>query len=44
MAGAKLLEQKLQALNFQGQLHIFEGGHEIPLKVINEVKDFITSL
>ncbi len=44
IAGAKLLEQKLHDLNFQGHLHVFEGGHEIPLKVINEVKDFITSL
>lgn len=44
MAGAKQLEQKLKSLNFQGELHVFEGGHEIPLKVINEVKEFISSL
>jgi phospholipase/carboxylesterase len=42
--GAKLLEEKLNALNFQGYLHTFEGGHEIPAKVINEVKDFLQSL
>lgn len=39
--GAKLLEEKLQGLNFQGKLHIFDGGHEIPMKVINEVKSFL---
>lgn len=42
--GAKLLEDKLKALNFQGSLHVFEGGHEIPMKVINEVKSFLCSL
>ena len=42
--GAKLLEEKLNALNFQGHLHTFEGGHEIPAKVIGEVKNFLDSL
>jgi len=42
--GAELLEDKLKALNFQGHLHVFEGGHEIPMKVINEVKSFLHSL
>jgi phospholipase/carboxylesterase len=44
LTGAKLLENKLQALNFQGKLHVFEGGHEIPMKVINEVKSFLQNL
>lgn len=39
--GAKDLERKLQSLNFQGKLHSFVGGHEIPPKVINEVKSFL---
>jgi phospholipase/carboxylesterase len=38
--GAKDLEQKLHALNFQGSLHTFDGGHEIPPKVIHEVKNW----
>lgn len=42
--GAKLLESKLQGLNFQGSLSVFEGGHEIPMKVINEVKAFLKSI
>ncbi len=44
LTGAKLLENKLQALNFQGKLHVFEGGHEIPMKVIHEVKSFLQNL
>lgn len=44
LKGAQLLEDKLKGLNFQGHLHIFEGGHEIPMKVINEVKQFLHSL
>lgn len=39
--GAKDLEQKLQSMNFQGKLHTFRGGHEIPMSVINEVKTFL---
>jgi phospholipase/carboxylesterase len=44
LAGAKSLESKLLSLNFQGKLHVFEGGHEIPMKVINEVKTFLRTL
>ncbi len=44
LAGAKLLEDKLRNLNFQGSLHVFEGGHEIPVKVIGEVKNFLNKL
>lgn len=44
LQGAQLLEDKLKGLNFQGSLHVFEGGHEIPMKVINEVKSFLHSL
>lgn len=39
--GARDLEQKLQMLGFQGKLHTFRGGHEIPMSVINEVKSFL---
>lgn len=39
--GAQNLEKKLQSLNFQGKLHVFKGGHEIPMSVINEVKNFL---
>lgn len=42
--GAKALEQKLHSLNFKGKLHLFNGGHEIPYSVINEVKSFLHSL
>jgi phospholipase/carboxylesterase len=44
LKGAQLLEAKLKELNFQGHLHVFEGGHEIPMKVINEVKTFLHAL
>ena len=44
LKGAKLLEEKLHSLNFQGQLHIFDGGHEIPSQVIGEVKSFLSHL
>ena len=44
LKGAQLLEDKLKGLNFNGHLHTFEGGHEIPMKVINEVKSFLHSL
>jgi phospholipase/carboxylesterase len=44
LLGAKLLEEKLQGLNFQGKLHVFDGGHEIPMKVIQEVKSFLHQL
>lgn len=39
--GAKDLEAKLRALNFQGSLHSFSGGHEIPPTVIHDVKTFL---
>ncbi len=41
LEGAKDLEKKLLSLNFSGKLHIFEGGHEIPTSVIQEVKKFL---
>lgn len=41
LEGAKDLERKLQCLNFTGRLHTFEGGHEIPPKVIQEVRKFL---
>lgn len=41
LEGAKDLEKKLHSLNFQGKLHVFNGGHEIPMSVINEVKTFL---
>lgn len=44
LKGAQLLETKLRELNFQGQLSVFEGGHEIPMKVITEVKSFLSNL
>jgi phospholipase/carboxylesterase len=44
LAGAKLLESKLQGLGFQGKMTTFEGGHEIPMKVIQEVKSFLNSI
>lgn len=39
--GAQALEKKLQALNFQGKLSTFRGGHEIPPQVVREVGDFL---
>lgn len=44
LEGAKLLEKKLQSLNFQGKLSVFSGGHEIPMSVINEVSVFLDTL
>lgn len=41
VAGAHALEQKLQSLEFQGELKVFPGGHEIPPSVINDVKKFL---
>ena len=40
--GAKELETKLLNLGFQGKLVTFQGGHEIPMSVINGVKTFLT--
>lgn len=44
LTGAQLLEQKLQSLNFQGRLSVFDGGHEIPMQVIQEVKSFLSQI
>jgi phospholipase/carboxylesterase len=44
LAGAKMLEEKLIAMDFNGSLHEFNGGHEIPPEVVNQVKKFISSL
>jgi phospholipase/carboxylesterase len=41
LSGAKRLEEKLLSLHLKGKLRVFEGGHEIPHSVINEVKDFL---
>lgn len=41
LSGAKQLENKLHGLNFKGKLTTFEGGHEIPYSVINDVKSFL---
>ncbi len=38
---AKELEEKLLSLNFKGKLHSFQGGHEIPMSVIHEVRNFL---
>lgn len=39
--GAKELEKKLHELNFQGKLHVFNGGHEIPPSTVSEVRTFL---
>jgi phospholipase/carboxylesterase len=44
IAGARLLEEKLLSLNFQGKLFAFEGGHEIPMDVIRGVKNFLATI
>ncbi len=41
ICGAKLLHEKLLSLNFSGTMSIFDGGHEIPMSVIDEVKSFL---
>jgi phospholipase/carboxylesterase len=41
LEGAKALEKKLQTMNFQGKLHTFRGGHEIPPQVVKEVGEFL---
>lgn len=40
--GARKLNLKLQGLGFKGEIDLFRGGHEIPLKVIEEVKSFLS--
>lgn len=42
LEGARALEKKLQGLGFQGKLHVFQGGHEIPPQVVREVSDFLS--
>lgn len=42
IAGAKQLNEKLLSLGFQGKMSVFEGGHEIPMNVIHEVKAFLS--
>jgi phospholipase/carboxylesterase len=44
LSGAKMLEEKLKSYNFQGQLKVFNGGHEIPMEVIHDVKAFIGAM
>jgi phospholipase/carboxylesterase len=44
ISGARRLEEKLLQLNFQGKLHVFNGGHEIPMSVVQEVKQFLNKL
>jgi phospholipase/carboxylesterase len=44
LSGAKELEQKLLALNFTGKLNVFNGGHEIPMSVVSDVKKFLLDL
>ncbi len=39
-----MLEERLTGMDFKGSLHTFDGGHEIPPKVVNEVRDFISTL
>jgi phospholipase/carboxylesterase len=41
IGGARELEAKLLSMNFQGKLVTFNGGHEIPMSVINDVKVFL---
>lgn len=42
VSGAKLLWEKLQSLKFNGKLHVFSGGHEIPGQVLSGVKEFLS--
>lgn len=42
--GAKRLTQKLNELGYKGSLDSFEGGHEIPMKVVNNVSKFLDEL
>jgi phospholipase/carboxylesterase len=44
LSGAQELEEKLNSLNFQGKLKVFNGGHEIPPSVIQDVKDFLKQI
>jgi len=42
--GAQRLTQRLNELGYKGSLDTFEGGHEIPMKVVNNVSKFLDSL
>lgn len=43
-AGAQRLSKKLNDLGYQGSLDSFEGGHEIPMSVVNNVSAFLDRL
>lgn len=42
--GARELNEKLHNLGFEGKLHEFQGGHEIPGTVLNGVKEYLKSV
>lgn len=42
--GAQRLNKKLNDLGYQGSLDAFDGGHEIPMQVINNVSKFLDSV
>src|SRR5690554_982915 len=42
--GAKRLTQKLNDLGYKGALDSFDGGHEIPMQVVNNVSKFLDEL
>ncbi len=41
LAGAVQLEKVLSKAGCKGHLHVFEGGHEIPLSLIQHIKNFL---
>lgn len=41
ISGARKLFEKMQNLGFSGKLHQFRGGHEIPMSVVNDVRNFL---
>ncbi len=41
---AQRLSEKLQELGWEGSFHPFQGGHEIPMHIALEVRNFIESL
>lgn len=42
--GAQRLNKKLNELGYQGSLDAFDGAHEIPMQVINNVSKFLKSV
>lgn len=42
--GAQRLTQKLNDLGYKGSLDSFDGGHEIPMQVVNNVSKFLDEL